>query len=126
MDGMLVATRKPPTDAIVCSGVLDSQVGGKVLVQRILEESVLVNRKLREEQKIMLVYLTNKNFFLLVNFNISKRFCCIYVISWGLWFVLINAPDRISKAKNSESSRDVEICSKIENFTFFKDPQEMC
>lgn len=51
MDGMLVATRKPPTDAIVCSGVLDSQVGGKVLVQRILEESVLVNRKLREEQK---------------------------------------------------------------------------
>ena len=44
MDGMLVATRKPPTDAIVCSGVLDSQVGGKVLVQRILEESVLVNR----------------------------------------------------------------------------------
>ena len=74
----------------------------------------------------MLVYLTNKNFFLLVNFNISKRFCCIYVISWGLWFVLINAPDRISKAKNSESSRDVEICSKIENFTFFKDPQEMC
>lgn len=53
MDGMLVATRKPPTDAIVCSGVLDSQdqVGGKVLVQRILEEGVLVNRKLREEQK---------------------------------------------------------------------------
>ena len=51
MDGMLVATRKPPTDAIVCSGVLDSQVGGKVLVQRILEESVLVNRKLREEWK---------------------------------------------------------------------------
>ena len=51
MDGMLVATRKPPTDAIVCSGVLDSQVGGKVLVQRILEESVLVNRKLREERK---------------------------------------------------------------------------
>ena len=51
MDGMLVATRKPPTDAIVCSGVLDSQVGGKVLAQRILEESVLVNRKLREEQK---------------------------------------------------------------------------
>ena len=51
MDGMLVASRKPPTDAIVCSGVLDSQVGGKVLVQRILEESVLVNRKLREEQK---------------------------------------------------------------------------
>ena len=51
MDGMLVATRKPPTDAIVCSEVLDSQVGGKVLVQRILEESVLVNRKLREEQK---------------------------------------------------------------------------
>ena len=42
---------KPPTDAIVCSGVLDSQVGGKVLVQRILEESVLVNRKLREEWK---------------------------------------------------------------------------
>ena len=42
---------KPPTDAIVCSGVLDSQVGGKVLVQRILEESVLVNRKLREERK---------------------------------------------------------------------------
>ena len=51
MDGMLVATRKSPTDAIVCSGVLDSQVGGKVLVQRMLEESVLVNRKLREEQK---------------------------------------------------------------------------
>ena len=51
MDGMLVATRKPPTNAIVCSGVLDSQVGGKVLVQRILEESVLVNRKLREEWK---------------------------------------------------------------------------
>ena len=46
-----MATRKPPTNAIVCSGVLDSQVGGKVLVQRILEESVLVNRKLREEWK---------------------------------------------------------------------------
>ena len=51
MDGMLVATRKPPTNAIVCSGVLDIQVGGKVLVQRILEESVLVNSKLREEWK---------------------------------------------------------------------------